>query len=777
MIRYSLLAVVLWPVLGLSEVPTPGSEGKTRLKWTSDLDTALAEAGKSRKPVVIDVSTDWAVGSKKMDRETFADGAVQRLLRGCVLVRINPEGSDAERLVAERFGAEDYPTLIVANHKGEAVAFKDGFLEPAECAKFLRGVLQGFKKHGPLGYLPVQLPKDDLLLQAVAQMPAPDTLPTDTASFLLLDQGTVHVTADATAKMVCRMAYYSVDPDRGPLRRVYRTYNSSSDTLRLKTVRILDRHGKGREADVSLAEDEHAYSTQSVYWDVRRVVLDVPPLKAGEILDVVEEWEQRPVMPGHFAFTWHTGGFLIVLGDLTISSPEKLGLQKHPVRCPTPVTETKAADGTVTWRLATKNPLQAEDEYYAPASYETWEGYIFATPTSWDKIGAWFRGLCTGRTTLPSDARARVAELKKQNGDAPDVLQSLFDLVTKDVRYVSVAFGQSSHQPHPVAETWKNRYGDCKDQALLLQALCREAGIESSLLLLGGGYGRQLSSPLPTIDEFDHCILEARCGEKVYHLDPTAGPRPIGDPAYFASGTQALRVGDKDARLVLLPAYRARQDSTFRKSVRLNPNGSATVTDIQDHKGPAAFEAKLEMRQTTPAKMRKYLQDELKMKGQKLLSFSMTDPNEPGDTYHYEATYTLPRFASRSKEGLVFRLGDVSEDGHDWTTVLEAPRARPFRFYPTDVSTQIYEVELPAGAALKSKPDDLAIETPFLRASRKVAVDGVRITLTETSVTLDAKLPASEAEMVAGTFRKLQDNREHAFIVAMPPPQPKEPAK
>lgn len=773
------IAVVLY--LGLlvcarAQVPVPGSEGKTPLIWAADYASALKQAGEQKKPLIIDVSTDWCGWSKKMERETFADPAVQEHLKNCVLFRLNPETSDANRELAETFEVTGYPTLIVSNSKGEPLAI-GGYQDAEKFAKFLKGNLAGFKNN-PLGYAPAQLAAEDPLMKAIARLPKPDTLPPGTASIMLLDQADTKLAADATATTVSRTAYYVLDPDQGPTPGVHLIYNSSREKVKLKSVRVLDVHGTGRNANLELAEDDHAYSNQNVYWDVRKITLAMPPLKAGQILDIEEERESKPVMPGHHFERWMTSSTIIAMGELTLTFPEKLGFQKQSVRCPTPVIETKNADGTITWKLSTNNLNEPPPEMYSPSLYESWQGYEFSTPLEWNQIAAWFAGLCQGRDTLTPEAKARVAEIKKAHADPSAQLQAIMDWVTKDIRYVGVHFGQSSHQPHPVTDTLLNRYGDCKDQSLLVRSLCREAGITANMVLVGTGYGHQFDANTASVNRFDHCIVEARVGDKPVYLDPAAGPSKVGRLPIECCAVQALRINDRTAEVITLPPYIPRENDSLNKTVvKLNPNGSAIVTEIRELHGPEARATKLGMRRSPPEKLRKYLEEAYKKQGQKLLDFSMTDPGDESDDFKSLISFTLPRFASRASEGLVFKLGSSNEQGQDWTAALEAPRARPFRFYPSDAAVNIYEIELPQGAVLKSKPDDLELKVPFMQASRKVAVDGNKLTLTESSLLLDAKLPATEAPNVLAHLRKLQDHRETVFILTVPtapvaPPSP-----
>jgi hypothetical protein len=203
----------------------------------------------------------------------------------------------------------------------------------------------------------------------------------------------------------------------------------------------------------------------------------------------------------------------------------------------------------------------------------------------------------------------------------------------------------------------------------------------------------------------------------------------------------------------------------------LQPNGSAVVTEVQELQGQRALQTKLGLRMTTVDKIKKYLEETYKNNGQKLLDFSMTDPNEKGEHYRSLVSYTVDRFASVTGGGLVFKINNNQEDAR-WMSALNAPRTKPFRFFATDPALVIYEVELPAGSELKSTPQDLSIESPFLKVSRKLTHDKAknRISIIESTRTLDARMDASQAVTIQNAFRQVQDHREYAFILGLPQP-------
>jgi hypothetical protein len=760
------LAVVL--LVGASplgaQVPNPGSEGKLKLPWLASYEQALKKAGADKKPIVLDITTDWCGWSKKMDRETFADEKVQRQLKSCVLVRLNPESSDENRKIGEQYGVDSYPTLIVANYLGEEIGKSSGYMNPKDFLEFLDRYLPAFKGN-PLGYEKVQLPADDPLMKALARLPAPESRPTSVGAFIVLDATEIRLQTNGAAKILERSAYYIVDPEREDLPEAYTRYVSSRQKARFKHVRILDTKGAGRGINVKLAKDEHAYSNQNVYWDARAVSLNLPTLKEGQVVDIVEERESSPILDSEFFFRWRTGLRYLLESDLKITFPPSLKLEHCAVRCGGKIVETKNGDGTITWNLRTSCLQTYEPEYYSPDFWEIWQGCDFYTSCSIDAIARWYSGLCQGRDQLPESARLRIAELKKTCPDAPALLQAILDWVTKDIRYVSVSFGGASHQPHAVGDTLVNRYGDCKDQALLLQSLCREAGIPASLLLFGDSSSNELDHH-QCVEMFDHCLVEAQLDGKPCYLDPTAGRRVIGRLPADYSRRKALKISGAAGTIVSLPPYQPSLEEINRIIVKLNRNGSATNTQIYQAKGVAAVQAKLRMKGTTVEKVRKSLQDSYKRSGRKLIDFTMTDPAAAGDEYETRISFTVPRFGSVTAGGMAFKLSQERES--DWISTLNT-RTQPFQFDHSDPEQTIHEVELPPGSVLKSRPQDLQIDTPFLKASRKLVWADNRITMTEDTQFLDARLEASEAARVHAAFQQLQEHRDFTVIVELPP--------
>jgi len=760
LIALSAAAICAATLPANAQVPNPGSEGRIQLKWLTNYDEVLTRAKAEKKPVLIDFTTDWCGWSKKMDRETFAKKDVQKELRDFLLIRINPEANDDNEKIGEKFSISSYPTLVVVNYKGEETGRREGYMEEKETLTYLKEQLPLYKGN-PLGYKQVKLDPSDPFFDAMKRLPKPEAMPAESGYITVLDYTTVEIQADGKAKYEIRSTYYIIDDERDDIPTPSIDYNPSRQKASLKTVRVLDAKGEGREVDRRLIKDKNLYSDENVYWDTKNISLAVPALKKGQILDVIEEKEITPVVPGEFYFGWNTGGKVLLDSDVTLRFPSKMNMQKTAARCPTQVTETREKDTTV-WRLKTTHLEDDEYELFS-AREDYFEGYEFYAGCGVDNLAKWYTELCAGRDVLTPEARTRVSAIVKANPRQKDQAQALLDWVTKDIRYVSVTFKLATHQPHSVQETLKNGYGDCKDQVLLLQALCADAGISSKPVLVGGRLDQDTIRDRPSIEMFWHCILEATVDGKPMYLDATAGPGRAGHVPKSYAGQYALKIDGSKGTVVKIPAYEPESREFSVREIKLNTNGSGTITEKRTYTGERAKEAKKDVKPDEVERMRKKYEASYKRSGSKLTEFSITDSSDPGSNFVWKIGCTSPRIASRTAAGLVVHLGDRPAA---WLDRLDTPRTKPFQFQSTDWVNNEVTAILPG--KVKELPGDLDLHLPFLEATRKVTLNGNTLRITEKSRMINSRVDAKDAREVVDAFRKISDHQYYGYVIELP---------
>ncbi len=110
----------------------------SQIKWY-DFNSGFMAVKKSRKPAVIDFYADWCVWCKVMDKETFANPAVEKKLsRDYIVIRINTEKNetiqfDGKTFTAQEFaaycGVEGLPTLVFMDKDGKLVTRIPGYIK------------------------------------------------------------------------------------------------------------------------------------------------------------------------------------------------------------------------------------------------------------------------------------------------------------------------------------------------------------------------------------------------------------------------------------------------------------------------------------------------------------------------------------------------------------------------------------------------------------------------------------------------------------------------
>lgn len=123
-------------------------------------------------------------------------------------------------------------------------------------------------------------------------------------------------------------------------------------------------------------------------------------------------------------------------------------------------------------------------------------------------------------------------------------------LVQDEVAYLANGMDGGNYLPQSPAETWDNRYGDCKAKTLLLLAMLREMGIEAEPTLVASATGDAVPTLLPMPMAFDHVIVRAVIDGTEYWLDGTDSGASMAVAANVPAFHYALPLRDVGANLL-----------------------------------------------------------------------------------------------------------------------------------------------------------------------------------------------------------------------------------
>lgn len=285
----------------------------------------------------------------------------------------------------------------------------------------------------------------------------------------------------------------------------------------------------------------------------------------------------------------------------------------------------------------------------------------------------------------------------------------LTDAVRSRIRYTGILFGENSIIPHKPSETLSLGYGDCKDQASLLAASLRSAGIESYLALLKSGFSTDSDPAVPGLESFDHAIVFAP-GIGLW-MDPTATFTPAGELPAGDQRRLALVITAGSKGLVEIPAgerpwYKEIREIQLSSGGRASgviettTAGSTAQQELRAHWGRSPREKSL-------AQLREYGDKAHETKGS---SADMADPSDLASPFHLKVSIpnSAQGWTDDNRASFTLRGGALFDPV---PPVLKpnsgkAPKRRG-DLYVADVpvSEVVYVVKAPPGHRLAYRPE------------------------------------------------------------------------
>ncbi|HZM10430.1 MAG TPA: DUF3857 domain-containing protein [Candidatus Limnocylindrales bacterium] len=419
-----------------------------------------------------------------------------------------------------------------------------------------------------------------------------------------------------------------------------------------------------------------------------------------------------------------------------------------------------AQTGPNRWQWICLNLPGIPEEHLRPAS-EALEGHLelaFYEPAtasnlgSWKAIGDWYYKLVDGRRNPSPEMSARVQQLTAGATTFDGKVRALTAFLQSDVRYVEISIGIGGYQPHPAADVYRSRYGDCKDKVTLLSSMLKEAGIDSEYVLVDSERGVVKPDVPSTL--FNHAILAidlpkdvppnayrsvstTTSGTRYLIFDPTDEYTPVGDLRTALQGSYGLLVTKSGGELIKLPVLLPDTNRFDREGkFTLQADGSLSGTVTERFTGTHAARQRAWLGTQNESERAKSLDHRL---GESLKNVSVQQLKVQDLAAHDKEltlTYQLTAQSYAQKTGpLVLVRGRVL--GEKAVEINWAKRKFPIQLSGATSEKDSFEIQIPPGFAVDDLPEPKQIDVGFASYKSKVEANGSTLHYTREYVVRD----------------------------------------
>ena len=286
-------------------------------------------------------------------------------------------------------------------------------------------------------------------------------------------------------------------------------YISSQESIRSIEAWTTTPEGERIAVQPSAIRDreEDNSGSASEFSDSRSKIIIYPKVAVGSVLSYKVETEvHTPPYPGEFqlsAFFTERIPFLHKEVVITIPENRPLYVEKNGVSGGL----EKTVDGMSHYRFFYQrdSAFAPESEAVSPIHYADF--LAVSTMPDMLALGRIAKSFFAPKVVVTDEIRALALQLTAALrgtgvGLEREKVRVLYEWVARNIRYVSIALGNGRLAPNLASDILHNRYGDCKDHVVLLEALLSAVGIFSSPALISSerSYGIGVHEPL------DHVI-------------------------------------------------------------------------------------------------------------------------------------------------------------------------------------------------------------------------------------------------------------------------------
>ena len=502
---------------------------------------------------------------------------------------------------------------------------------------------------------------------------------------------------------------------------------------------------KGQEYESKDKDNfERSATTYEVFSDTKEKIVVLPGADVGTVVAYEYEQKRRPYL---FQDFWFFQDLIPVeKSRYTLRIPPKWEYRadwsNHAAQNPV------EQGGAYVWEVS--DVPRIEDEHNKPA-YRALAGHMIVTffseavknqtYHSWKDLGIWYSQLTTGVRDASPALAAKTQELAPSTLPLWERVRALSRFSQREVRYVAIEIGIGGYRPHPAADVFAHRYGDCKDKATVLSSMLAQIGIKSFYMPIHATRGIYTEKTPPN-SGFNHVILAIQLPDGSYpkglpamvehpklgHLlifDPTNEWVPLGQLPYYEQDSFALLVTDDGGELTHLPASSS-DLNRIRRNAKLNllPDGSLQGEIEETFSGYPAMMNREYLEMESQHDRNKNIQHFLgkNQNNFQVDTFNIENADDITKDLVVRFTFTANHYAKNAGPLLLVRPRVIGEMAGSFDATK--PRHYAYEFAAPFLRSDSVEINLPDGYGVDELPNATKGEFSFAQYQSKTEQAG-----------------------------------------------------
>ena len=498
-------------------------------------------------------------------------------------------------------------------------------------------------------------------------------------------------------------------------------YDSTYERVELEYARTIKPDGTVAEVGIRHIRDVSKYLNFPLYSNARVYIISFPEIAEGSSIEYkIKIHRNRLINKKDFIVSYPVQAQEpIIAANLSIILPAKRSLYIKTLNDKyndfganlKPKIQSQNDRLIYSWQF--QNIPQIIPESNMPENVEINPTMLVSTFSSWQEVYDWWWKLALDKIKADASIKDKVRELTSSQNSEEAKIKAIYNFCAQKIRYVAVEYGQAGYEPHNACDIFKNKYGDCKDQAILLVTMLKEAGFTAWPVLIPTKECHNLSEDFPSV-LFDHCIAAVSLKDKIIFVDPTAETCSFGDLPAGDQGRGVLIFQEDGYKIQNTPLFPA-EHNLIKQHLKININRDETIAAEKNIFSYGMYDQgqRVWMLYTPP----ELIQESLKERIQSISIGATLDSYNIKNLEDLNAPVIL-NYAFRGLEYLTVAgktriMPQIA--GLDTSLVAKDKRKYPIEFPVLDIKETIFEIEIPGNFVIKYMPSSITEENPWLK--------------------------------------------------------------